>query len=72
MTVNMNKEICIIIIFVMILVLYGYILFSIGFLSVSLQKTFKLYNDKLDYLQEIILKNNDNSVNKKKKKTFRK
>jgi hypothetical protein len=63
----MNKENCITIIFVMILILYGYILFSIGFLSISLQKTFKLYNDKLDYLQEIILKNNDNCKKKKKR-----
>ena len=64
---NMNKENCIKIIFLMLLALFGYIILSIGCLSVSLQKAFQLYNDKFDYLQKLILDLNINQEQKKKK-----
>jgi hypothetical protein len=62
---NMDKENCIKIIFLILIALFGYIILSIGCISVTLQKAFQLYNDKFDYLQKIIL---DIKVNQEKKK----
>jgi predicted PurR-regulated permease PerM len=59
----MNKETSIKIIFLMVIALFGYIILSIGCLSVSLQKTFQLYNDKFDHLQKLILDINQDSEN---------
>lgn len=61
--IDMNKENCIKIIFLMVIALFGYIILSIGCLSVTLQKTFQLYNEKFDLLQKLILDINQDQNN---------
>ena len=66
--INMNGENCILIIFFTMVGLVAYIILAIGFLAVSLQKTFESYNLKFEHLKEIILnlEIKDKKVKKKK------
>lgn len=52
---NMNTENCIKIIFLVLIALIGYIVLTIGFLAISLNKVFELYNAKFNHLKDLLL-----------------
>ena len=65
----MNTENCIKIIFFVLIGLIGYVVLTIGFLAISLQKVFKLYNAKFDHLKDLLLEIKDSNKKVKVKKT---
>ena len=52
---SINNEKRIQILFFVMLGLVGYIVLAIGFIAIAFQKSFKLYNAKLDYLKELLI-----------------
>jgi hypothetical protein len=63
-----NNEKCIQLLFFLMIGLVGYIVLAIGFIAIAFQKSFKLYNAKLDYLKELLIEIKDNKKKKKNKK----
>ena len=69
--ININCDNCIKIIFILLIGLVGYVILAIGFIAISLQKTFQSYNLKFDHLKELILDINEKEFKEDINKEFK-